>query len=216
MKMEAKVALARENVMMNPMACSVLLMCFLGPLNAQADPIPVVNSSGILTGVLDVDVAGVAYDVQFVDGTCASVFGECDVAHFDFNAASHAMEASQALLAEFFHNPLYKAFDDNPALTFGCGSPILCFMITPYDIPTNLPQFFEAWGAVNYNPSFGTDTDFSTLQVRTLDTSTNDTAVFIKWSPEDPNRVPELSTGFSLACGLLALVVFARRAQFHF
>lgn len=64
-----------------------------------------VNSSGVVTGATGVNVAGSLYDVNFVDGTCASVFGTCDSAHFAFTTDTSAVNASQALLDQVFVGP---------------------------------------------------------------------------------------------------------------
>ena len=45
---------------------------------ANADPVLLVNGSGVLTGAHNVQVGGTLYDVMFVDGTCVDVFGGCD------------------------------------------------------------------------------------------------------------------------------------------
>ena len=59
-----------------------------------------INSAGLLTGATGVLVAGQrgAYEVDFVDGTCASVFGGCNVSLFQFNNFNAATAAAAALL----------------------------------------------------------------------------------------------------------------------
>ena len=42
---------------------------------ANADPVLLVNGSGVLTGARNVRVGGTLYNVTFVDGTCIDVFG---------------------------------------------------------------------------------------------------------------------------------------------
>lgn len=92
-----------------------------------------VNSSNQLTGATGVNVNGTLYDVQFVEGTCATVFGACDAAHFPFTSSSVALDAAQGLLDQVFIDGSSGQFDSNPLLTFGCASPATnCVVWIPY------------------------------------------------------------------------------------
>ena len=92
----------------------------------------VVDESGNLTGADGVEVGGNLYDVRFIDGTCAEVFGACDAAHFAFgNNLLGAQEAAAVLLDAVFIDGPAGQFDSNAALTRGCTvSP--CMAYTPH------------------------------------------------------------------------------------
>ena len=51
------------------------LFAFLIPATAQATPMVVVDTNGLLVGATGVPVDGQFYDVEFVEGTCTEVFG---------------------------------------------------------------------------------------------------------------------------------------------
>jgi hypothetical protein len=115
----------------------------------------IVDSSGKLTGATGVNVNGTLYDVTFVDGTCASVFGVCSSSNFAFNE-SGALAAAQALLDQVFIDGPTGQFDSNPAMTLGCDNVQICDAEIPYD------TFADFYGgadvatavAVNSEPSF--------------------------------------------------------------
>ncbi|WP_238542504.1 PEPxxWA-CTERM sorting domain-containing protein [Sphingomonas sp. PAMC 26621] len=92
----------------------------------------IVNSSGVLTGATGVLISGVSYDVAFLDGTCASVFGACTVSNFAFKTQANAILAARALLDQVFVNTDLGMFDSNPALTNGCADTVLCRTNIPY------------------------------------------------------------------------------------
>jgi len=86
---------------------------------AVAGPTLVVNGSGQLTGATGVVVNGSSYNVEFVEGTCAGLFGGCDSnSDFAFQSQADAESAAQALLDQVFTGP----FDTDYTLTFGCSS----------------------------------------------------------------------------------------------
>ena len=70
-----------------------------GPVAAHAVTLQI-NGIGILTGATDVDVDGTLYDVQFLDGSCISLFDGCDNAtdDFAFTTNADALVAAQARL----------------------------------------------------------------------------------------------------------------------
>ena len=90
--------------------------------------------SGQLIGALGVDVNGTPYDVAFKEGTCASVFGVCDAAHFDFTSFDTAEAASKALLDQVFINTTDGPFDDTPNLTYGISDVSIGYILTPFGL----------------------------------------------------------------------------------
>ncbi|WP_223276448.1 PEPxxWA-CTERM sorting domain-containing protein [Sphingomonas daechungensis] len=110
------------------------LLASVGLLSAvSATPaisaILIVDGSGNLTGATGVNVLGTVYDVVFIDGTCASVFGGCDNQEdFAFGNSQEASSAAQALLDQVF----VGLFDNDPALTSGCSDVLRCTAWLPY------------------------------------------------------------------------------------
>jgi hypothetical protein len=88
--------------------------------HANAAPILLVDSDGMLTGARNVDVAGTLYDVTIAFGTCDSLFNGCDSASFTFNTNASAKIAAQALLDEVFVDGPSGQFDSDPKKTTGC------------------------------------------------------------------------------------------------
>jgi hypothetical protein len=110
------------------MAAGAMLTATLaaGPAMA-ANP---VVSGGKLTGATGVVVGGTTYNVEFVDGTCGSVFTGCDAASdFTFQTQANAQAARDALLAQV----LLGTYDTTPGLTAGCAlGTESCIVYVPY------------------------------------------------------------------------------------
>jgi hypothetical protein len=88
--------------------------------SVQATPILLVDN-GILTGAKNVDVGGTLYDVNFVDGSCASIYNGCDeITDFDFQNPSDGAAAAQALLDQVFIDGPSGSFDSAPGSIAGC------------------------------------------------------------------------------------------------
>ncbi|HIG00776.1 MAG TPA: hypothetical protein EYQ66_05655 [Myxococcales bacterium] len=76
---------------------------------------------GQLHGASGVIVDGNAYDVEFLEGSCISLFDGCDdVSDFTFQTQAAAILASQALLDQALLDGGAGLFDSQPGLTFGC------------------------------------------------------------------------------------------------
>jgi len=86
-----------------------------------------------LLGAQNVNVGGTLYNVDFIDGSCISLFSGCDeLGDFDFNTKADALVASQALLDQVFidGNGAPALFDTDASLTNGCGE-FVCIAYTP-------------------------------------------------------------------------------------
>lgn len=101
-----------------------------------------VDANGQLRGAQNVEVQGVLYDVQFVDGSFLSVFG--DESNLDTTSRYMSNLFSQALNDQVLAG---TAFDLNPEDTFGCSDANLCRIITPYQIDNGLS--FRAYYSQN-------------------------------------------------------------------
>lgn len=144
-------------------------------------------SGGKLTGATGVEIGGSSYDVAFLDGSCASVFGVCSASHFTFTTLSGATNASNALLAQVFVNGPAGAFDNRPNLIAGCSSSFACNVLTPYAQGLGVVL---AGDAVN---SFTTSLDFSIPAAigANMSTATLDSYVYAKFTPSVTTAVPE-------------------------
>src|SRR4051812_21504005 len=79
----------------------------------------IIDGNGKLTGATGVAV-GQLYNVEFVEGTCAGLFGGCnDSGDFTFTSSLLAFAAAEALLNQVFFDSALGQFDSNYALTFG-------------------------------------------------------------------------------------------------
>jgi hypothetical protein len=89
--------------------------------------------AGQLVGASNVDVGGILYDVEFVEGTCISVFGGCDSPDdFAFTDLAAVNAASQALVDQVFLDVAAGDFDTDPTTTYGCTNASIGSAQTPY------------------------------------------------------------------------------------
>ena len=183
----------------------LLVGCVLFCCPAWATSLDIV--SGILMGATEVSVGGNLYDVQFVDGTCAEVYGVCDVAHFTFKTQSDAEAASTALLSAVFLDGFLGNFDSSPDLTFGCASISECRVITSYGAINATTHL----GALAINRRGPTPPDIvgSTNVSSAADTTASPFLVYAVWTPS-LLVVSEPWSITLLGFGLLALAMFTR------
>lgn len=102
----------------------LLLLATLGCLPARAGLMLNIDDMGLVIGAAGVDVGGASFDVEFLDGTCDSVYGLCSVSNFIFTTESAALAASQALIGQVFvdnFSDLSASLGFTPIVQ-GCGS----------------------------------------------------------------------------------------------
>ena len=118
-----------------------------------------IDGDGQLTGARGIDIGGVSYDVEFVDGSCVEVFSGCNSSSdFAFRNQANADLASQALLDQVLIDGPLGLFDSMPALTEGCSG-ILCNFFIPYSLGSFGPTLTVQVSAAQNEP-FNTGGDF--------------------------------------------------------
>lgn len=157
----------------------------VGGLADAAMPIVV---DGTLRGATGVEVAGSVYDVEFVEGSCSSLFAGCDEdSDFLFTDRATAGLAAGALLDQVFIDGDAGLFDSNPELTHGCPSgshPLGCRAYVPYtallDCGGGSPCFHTA---ISDNRSAGSPTaDHVTAEFGPLPSTYGSGTVYEVWS----------------------------------
>src|SRR4051794_8165915 len=105
------------------------IAALLAPAAATAAT-QIIDGTGRLTGATGVTIGGSSYNLELVEGTCATVFGGCGgLSDFTFQTQADALVAAQALMAQVF----IDAFDTNFTLTFGCADGAsVCQALIPY------------------------------------------------------------------------------------
>lgn len=169
----------------------------------------IVNGGGQLTGATGVTISGTTYDVEFVEGTCASLFGGCGgVSNFTFQSQSDAQAAAQALLDQVFTG----AFDSDYTLTFGCNTNAAqaCLALIPYGFDQTM---FAAATAKNVNGAGDTTTTIISGDVDFFDTTFNDQFVWARFTPS-AGAVPEPASWALMLLGFAGIGVGIRRRRF--
>ena len=142
---------------------------------AQAATFDVIG--GQLFGASGVDVGGTLYDVEFLDGSCITLFNGCDdVSDFTFQTSLAASVASQALLDQVFLDGPLGNFDSSPNLTNGCSIGLAstrCWSLTPYGPSSIFPPYSfihtdtakSSTSGSNSRGDFVVDSSYETLGV---------------------------------------------------
>ena len=142
-----------------------------------------------LWGAKGVMVNGSLYDVEFVDGSCETLFTICDEEYsFTFNNSHDAIEAARALQEQVFVNRSAGApsnFDSKPSFANGCSDMIVCHVWTPW-------QTYNDYGSMRVRIIRFSNNDIESIdQVQSgtlpIYSSTYDdrSAVYVVWRPSD-------------------------------
>jgi hypothetical protein len=162
--------------MVRNLCAGLLSLAFLHVGTSHASLIEFEIENGQLVGAKNLSVLGNLYDVEFVDGTCAQVYGTCETSSFTFQTNESAIDASQALLDKVF----IDEFDSNSSLTFGCTNKVIvCDAYTPF-FALQGDVFLQTSSAGNWNGSG--DGVGNRVFFQTSDLSTNRIFVYARWT----------------------------------
>jgi len=152
------------------------------------------------------------YDVEFVDGSCVSIFDGCDDASdFMFDNAFDAQDAARALLTQVFIGSLID--DLFPGVTFGCDILVpLCATHTPYGFAGGgvITWVANNWAA-DQTPMGLFDLDERGGMLAGTDTTALQSVNYAVWTPVSPVPVPAAIWLFGTA--LIGLVGFGKRRE---
>lgn len=163
-------------------------------------------SGGQLTGannvLVDVDgdpnTASLLFDVEFVDGTYATVFNSTIPSiHQSFATAT---QFGNALFDQVFVDvPNGLAFDSSPELTAGCSSTASCIALIPYH-----EQFYVTSIRVNNTAIVNDSAPFPQAAYPDINTTIDTSQVWARFTPSQGavSAVPEPSIYMMLLAGL--------------
>lgn len=170
--------------------------------------------NGILTGATGVDVGGTSYDVEFLDGTCAAVFGGCNSSgDFTFTTFESGRLAAQSLLDQVFIDGVLGQFDTNPALTRGCSAPLSCHVLIPIEFSPLNTNVVDAQVSINVGSGFDDANATFNLYRPNFDTSPSLGQVFARFTLSSVAAVPEPNTWAMMLMGFSAMGVALRRRR---
>lgn len=185
------------------------VLAFIYPLTSHAATLQI-DGTGQLLGADNVDVGGVLYDVDFLDGSCAALFDGCDAAEdFTFSTEVAALAATTALQAQVFLDGPDGDFDSIPSLTNGCEDGVICNVYTPYAPSSISTVEVDVAAYLNFvGPGGAVFTDDFFV---TTDTTGSPALTYASWDLSEVSAVPLPASGLLFLSGLAGLFFVKRR-----
>jgi len=185
---------------------AAMAVTYLLATNAFAANLIVEN--GQLTGATGVDVDGILYDVQFLDGFYSDTFQ--DESDLDTTSEAQARLFGQALMDQVFVDTAEGLFDSDPELTFGCGNLNECIVWIPFDIDFNT---FEVTAVLAINRRAGAIQPEGVRDVLGVNNYLNNFADDTNWVYADWQVVPVPAAAWLFGSALGLLGWMKRRAN---
>jgi len=200
----------------------LLLMVY--PLASNGATLTVNN--GMLMGATGVDVNGILFDVEFLDGTCAELYNGCDentdfpfTNPADLNDTVLITAAVTALFEKVLIDSPSGAFDSFPIFINGCVLAGACQVNTPLFVGAST-EFIPAFGAFNdIAVEQGNTTNLDRIIEGSVYFNSNplplspstDASVFAVWSPTTVVPVPAALWLF--LSGILGLTLLGKKRK---
>jgi len=195
-----------------------VFLAVVGVSAVRAAPVLLVDANGILRGATGVLVGSQMYDVQFADGSCNSLFDNCNPSAFVFNNLSDANAASSAIAGLLYTQPPPFGILRDADTIGGCEAqalsrgpfPVSCDIYTPTAVSgTNLVLVSDV-RLVDFNQLSLQTTNIT----RDFDTGQCSVCTYALWSSTPPTGgAPEPGTLALLAGSLLAAAAVRRRRK---
>lgn len=182
------------------------------PLSSNAALI--VGTNDALLGATGVVVGSYIYDVNFIDGSCESVYSGCnEISDFTFQNLASANQASQALLDQVF----LGIYDTNPSLTNGCTASDTCFVVTAYGFENTSTKSASARNASSIEDMVAHSSMNTWWDHSNPSNGSSARVTFAKWSlvglVDIPSQIPEPSVWILMLLGLASLGMSRRRGM---
>ena len=139
------------------------------------------DGNGILLGATGVEVNGNSYTVEFVEDSCANIWGSCDGnGSFTWTSLAEAEAAHNALLDQV----LVGIYDESPDLTFGCAIVSVCVVFTPFSGSLGDPNMIGTVLTQNFDGALADGFGLRDLLLPNTDSSTDAFVTFAEWTIE--------------------------------
>lgn len=160
--------------------------------SAAAAPMPIIDAmSAKILGIRNLPIADRLFDIDFVDGSCNTLFNDCDPDEFFIRTVDLGFAAADAIVAALG--------DRDPQEIAGCESTERCDIFIPFQIAPSDPSFLFAGDAVF---SAGLDFGGNAALPVSFDTASDSTSVYAVLSdiPAPPSALLFLF-GIAIAAG---------------